>query len=156
MSDEEAQEKETKLQKAKRTLKAPATLGACLDKLYELREKRLALQSQAEELGVTYSALEDHVFKKFKHADVEGASGKAATASIQPKTVGRIEDKDKLEAYVARTKQWDLVTVMINNKAYRERLKAKKTVPGVVPFEFKKLSLTARRTAAAASLKRKK
>lgn len=134
---------ETTLQKAKRKLKPPKTPGECIDRLYQLREERLDHQHKAEELQAQFTALEEHVLKEYKKAGLEGARGKRAQCSVSVKTVGRITDRDKLEAYVKRTGAFELITYQMNNKAYRERLDDKKTVPGVAPFDVTRLSVTA-------------
>ncbi len=135
-------EHETKTEKAKRKLKPPATLGDCIDRLYTLREEKLEYAHKAEDAQAQFTALQEHVLKKYKRSGLEGARGAKATVSITHKTVGRIEDREKLQAFVKKLGAWDLLTYQVNNKAYRGRLEEKKTVPGVVPLEITSLSVT--------------
>lgn len=122
--------------------KFPATPGACIDRAYTLRAKRLELEHQAEEMKTQEAALRKHIFDTFRNAEIDGARGSIAIASIGRKTVGRVNDWDRFTAWVAKTKSFDLLTRKLNDAACRERFDAKKVIPGVEPFPVTTLSLT--------------
>lgn len=136
----EAEEK----QKVKVEYKFPKTLGECVDRAYKLRAQRLELERKADTIKSEESALKDHVLESFNKADIEGARGKVATASITTKTVAQVEDWDKFYAYIHKNKAYEMLQRRVSDTAFRERLEAKKTVPGVKPFNVLGLSLTKR------------
>lgn len=120
----------------------PQSLGACVDAAYKLREKRLAAQKQVDAIKSQEEELKEHIINTFTKDDIEGAKGKVATAGIIRKTVAQVEDWEKLQAYIKKTGEFDLLQRRVNDAAFRARLENKKVVPGVVPYNVVSLSLT--------------
>lgn len=116
----------------------PKTPGACLDKLLVIdiqRDKlKEALEKKVKTLNAEYDALEAHVFSTFKNAELDGGKGSKAIAEIHRTPVANVKDWEKLWAYIAKKKAWDLLQKRVNNTAYRDRLDAKERVPGVETF----------------------
>lgn len=125
-----------------KTLVFPKTLGACVDRAYVLRAKRLEIEKEAAKTKAEEAAIKDYLISNFKKGDLEGAKGKVASCSLNPTTVASITDWDTFTAWVAKTKSWEMIQRKVNDKAYRERLDANKQVPGVEPFHVLKLNLT--------------
>ena len=123
-------------------MKFPKTLGACVDLLYRLREERQAIQREAEKVEEKEKALREHVLNSFDKSAIEGARGKAATASISRQTVATVKDWDAFYAHILKSKSFDLLQKRVSDSAFRERLEAQETVPGVEPFIVVKLSVT--------------
>lgn len=122
-------------------LTIPKTLGACVDKILALRDSRAKLEKQAEDIKSQETMLKEHVLNSFNKSDVEGAKGKAAVASIQRKTVARVNDWDKFYGYIAKEKAWDMLQRRPNDAAYNARLNNEEQVPGVEPFVVVTLSV---------------
>lgn len=123
-------------------LKFPKSIGACVDRLYSLREKRLKIQQEVDSIKSQEEALRLHVLECFNKDDIEGAKGKLATASVLPKTVAHVVDWDALYAYIVKNNAFEMLQRRVNDGAYRERLDNKEPVPGVEPFNVLGLSLT--------------
>ena len=120
----------------------PKTLGGCVDQLYKMREARLVVQKKVDDMKAAESALHDHIINGFKKDEIEGAKGKAASASLSHLTVAQVDDWEKLYQYIAKEGAFDLLQRRVNDSAYRARLEDKLVVPGVQPFVAVKLSLT--------------
>ncbi len=120
----------------------PETLGACADQLYELRELRLELQRQVDELSATEARLRDHVIRQLGEQGATAVAGHAARAGITTQQVGAIKDWSLLAAHLQATGDFGLLQRRLNDGALRERWEAQETVPGVEPFVVVKLSLT--------------
>jgi len=120
----------------------PVTLGGCIDHLYKLREDRIALQKQIDELKKQENELKDHIFTQFGEGDIDGAKGKIASANILRTTVAHISDFEAACNWIARRKAWDLLYRRIADPAYRDRLEAGIAIPGIDPFQATKLSVT--------------
>jgi hypothetical protein len=120
----------------------PKVLGNCVDKLYRLRQERLAAQKAVDAIGAEETALRDHIIANFGKTEIEGAKGKVASCGITRKTVGQVKDWEKFYTYIKRTSSFDLLERRVNNKAYNDRLEAKQPVPGVEPFQVVGLSIT--------------
>lgn len=132
------------VKKAKRAVAAPlSTPGSAIDALHRLRVKRKLIEATAEALKGEEKQIEDAIFAKFKNADLEGARGKLAQATISRSDVPSVDDWEKFNAYVLETKSLDLLQRRVVVEAWRERLAAGQVVPGVTTYTKVKLHLTA-------------
>lgn len=122
--------------------KFPKTIGACADRLYELRQKRLEQQKVVDALEEEEKALKEHIIQTLPKSDSTGAAGKVARVSVVPKIVAQVKDWDKFYAYVAKTKSFDLLQRRLNDKAIQARWEEKKAVAGVEPFQTVTVSCT--------------
>lgn len=136
--------------------KVPANIGAAIDMLDMLRDKRKAIEAQAAEVKRQEAAFEDAIFHKFKKGDLEGARGRSAQASISRSDVPTMEDPRKLYAYIRKTGDFDLLQQRLATNAVRERWAAKKTVPGVGVFQKISLHLSKVKAKVAVKSPRKK
>ena len=118
------------------------TLGACADELYQLRERRLELQKQVDELSAAETSLRNHVIQQLADQGATSISGHAARAGITRQQVGAVKDWDALTGYIRQTGDFSLLQRRLNDGALRERWEAQEAVPGVEPFMVVKLSLT--------------
>jgi hypothetical protein len=125
-----------------KALTIPATAGAAIDALWALRERRKAIEKQAEEVKTQETAFEDAIFNKFKKQALEGARGKAAQASIERPVVPTLSDPAAFYKYLARTKEFDLLQQRLAVTAIRARWDDGKAVPGVTKFQKVRLHLT--------------
>lgn len=125
-------------------MKFPKTIGACIDTLYQLRQKRGGIERQADVIKEKEGELEKHILDTFTKTDLDGARGKLAVAGIAQSTVPTVKDWDKLYAYIKKEGAFDLLQRRVSSSAYRERLDVEEVVPGVEPFTLIKLSLKKR------------
>lgn len=120
----------------------PKTLGACVDRLYELRDKRLKQSKVVEALEKEEKALKEHLIQNISKADSSGVSGKKAKVTIQTKAQPSVKDWDAFYKYIARTKSFELLQRRVNAAAVTERWENGKTLPGVDKFNVVSVSLT--------------
>ena len=117
-------------------------LGACIDALYVARATRLARQKEVEALAVEEGRIKDFLLETLAANKLEGAKGRLATAATRRTVVPVLKEWDLFTEYVRKNRAFDLFERRISRLAYRERLDAGKTVPGVEPFTVVELSLT--------------
>lgn len=122
--------------------KFPKSLGACIDKLYVLRAKRLAAQKKIDAMSAIEQAYENHILQTFTKTDLAGAKGKMATAGVKTQTVYSIKSWEDFTTYVAKTGQWDLMRKQAGATACRERFEQGEEIPGIEPIAKISLSLT--------------
>jgi hypothetical protein len=120
----------------------PKKLGEAVDRLYALREERLVLERQAEELKSQETALKDHLIATFGKSGLEGAAGAVARCSVTQAATASVVDWEALRAWVKKTGAWELLQKRVNDVAYRERLEAGEAVPGVETFMATRVSCT--------------
>lgn len=127
-------------------MKLPKTLGECIDLAYKVRAERLVKQKELEKELEVYrkkeEEIEQHILLSFDKADIEGAKGSLATASIQRMTVPSVKDWPVVYKWVSAHGAWDLLEKRMARVAYRDRLEAGEQIPGVEPFVKVSLSLT--------------
>jgi hypothetical protein len=118
---------------AKKT-KFPKDLGACLRLLAKLKKAvdagEVALKATKDE----EAALRAHLLDTFKKTQLNGARGSGIAIAVTSTDVPQLDDFDKFMAYASKKANWDLLNRQVNSAAWRERLEAKKRVPGVSLF----------------------
>ena len=119
----------------------PGTIGGCVDQLYKLREDRIALQRNVDELKKQEKELKDHIYEEFGENELDGARGKVASAHLVRSTVAHINDFEAACRWIARREAWDLLYRRISDPAYRLRIEERIAVDGVEPFPATNLSL---------------
>ena len=134
-----------------KTVTTLTTPGAAIDALHRLRVERKLLEAAAAALKEKEAKLEDAIFTKFKNADLEGARGKQAQATISRSDVPNVTDWDAFAKYVLKTGALDLLQRRVAIEAWRERLAQQVAVPGVDVFTRVRLHLTAVKTKGARS-----
>lgn len=125
----------------KKAIKLPKSIGACADKLYEVRQKRLEMQRLVDELAYEESFIKNHIIDTLPKSDT-GASGKIARVSVVTKQVPQVKDWDQLYKYIKRTGQFDLIQRRLSPTAVRDRWDDGKKIPGVESFGAVSVSLT--------------
>ena len=120
--------------------KFPKAMGACADKLYEVRQKRLAMQKEIDEVEAEEKALKEHIINNLPKSD-SGAAGKVARVSVVTKDVPQVKDWDAFYKYVSRTKSFDLLQRRLSDAAVKERWENKNDIPGVEAFTVVSVSL---------------
>ena len=123
------------------TFKFPKTLGACADRVYELRQERLAAQKVVDALEEEEKALREHIINTLPKSEATGAAGKLARVTVVTKDIPQVKDWEKFYAYVKKNNEWDLMQRRLAATAVTERWGAGKEVPGVEHFTAVTLSV---------------
>ena len=121
----------------------PALSGVAVDTLIKLREKKRDLEASVKSLEGQIEDAQSVLLEEMEAAGVEKLSGKLGTVSITSSVVANVEDWDLLYPYIAKNKLWHLLQRRVSDPAYRELLEAGKKVPGIQPFNKKRLNLRA-------------
>lgn len=127
-------------------IKVPKNLAQCADRLYVVRQERLALQKQVEQMEREEAALREHLINNLPKSQASGIAGKVARATVETKTVVAVKDWDKLWQYIVKQYPENpgvtaFVQRRVGDTAVKEVWAAGKTVPGCEPFEAVVISL---------------
>jgi hypothetical protein len=106
--------------------KIPKSLAQCADLLYTTKEQPLKL----------------HLIENLPLSNAKGVTGSVANATIKKESTWRVEDEAAFLKFAKRKGNEDLLKTVPNKEAIEERWEQGKKIPGVVEFEFKKVSLT--------------
>lgn len=120
----------------------PRSAGLCADLLYKVREARLKLQHETEKFERAESALREYFINNLSKTDATGCAGAVARVQIEVKMVPQVSDWEAFYEHIRRTKNFELLQRRVSESAVVERWEDKKTVPGVVAFQAKKVSVT--------------
>ena len=121
--------------------KFPKAMGACADRLFELREKRLEEQKKVDLIEAEEKAIKEHIIQNLPKSEASGVAGKLARVTVITKQIPQVQDWDKFYAYVAKTKSFDLLQKRLTDTAVKERWENGKKIPGVESFGAVTLSI---------------
>ncbi len=117
------------------TIKIPASLAACADRLYKIKtELKPKAQAAVDQLDAERIAIEAHLINELPKDDATGITGKRARVTIVVKDVPQLVDFEKLKAWIKRTGSWDVLTRRLSSKAIEDTWDEGKNVPGVDKF----------------------
>lgn len=122
-------------------LKFPKTMGACADRLYELRLKRLEEQKKVKLLEDEEKALKNYIIQSLPKSEASGVAGRLARVTVVTKEVPQIEDWEAFYKYVKKTNSFDLMQRRLADDAIKERWAAGKEIPGVNHFQAVSVSI---------------
>jgi hypothetical protein len=136
----------TKLAAAKeKSYKFPKSMGLCADKLFDLREKRLAAQKIVDAIESEEKALKNHIIDNLDKNST-GASGKHHRVQVVTEPIPQVKDWRKFYDFVKKNDAFDLLQRRLNVKAVQDRVaeikRGPKLLPGTENFNAVKVSLT--------------
>jgi hypothetical protein len=119
-------------------------IGKQIDDVFDLRETKRLLEAKAQEVAVIILAKEILIMAELEAQGLLRAAGKKARVQIVESVVPQVEDWDTFYAFIRRNNAFELLERRPAAAAFREHAanRRNKTVPGVVPFVKRKLSLT--------------
>ncbi len=118
------------------------SIGTMIDKLYTMRETRIAAQRVVDDNKKDEALLRQQIIEVLKEQGLNGARGVIATGSIKKEDVPKLSNADKFFAYVKKNDAWHLLHKRIAVEAWRELHEAGKKVPGVEALPVEDLSLS--------------
>lgn len=122
----------------------PRTLGVEIDALIRERDKIRKAEAKLKLMKSAYEESWMAVRGRMVDEDMDQGRGKLGTASVGTRDHANIEDYNRLEKYIYRTKALDLLQSRVSITAVRERMKEGKTVPGVSIYHKPVLNLSTR------------
>lgn len=118
----------------------PAAVGKLIDKRFKLYQEKTLLEGQIKEIDSQLSELDSEIMELLQKSGMEKAATKLGTASITTSVVAQVEDWDEFWKYIYRHKLGHLLQRRVSDPSYRELLEQGKKVPGVSPFNKKRMS----------------
>lgn len=120
----------------------PRTMGKCADKLYALRQKRLAMQKEVDAVAAEEKALKAHIIDNLPKSQASGIAGKDARVTVVTKEEPQVKDQEAFRKYMNRTKRFDLANKLRPSApAIRDMWEEGKEIPGVEKFNVVTVSL---------------
>lgn len=127
---------------ADKKFKMPAKIGACADRLYQVKNDRLKLQKAVDELAAEESAIKEHIIQTLPKSEASGVAGKVARVSVTVKDVPQVKDWEAFHGFVKKTGFFHLLQKRLSSQAVDEVLESGKTIPGLEIFKLPTVSLS--------------
>ena len=118
-----------------------SSLGAQIDKMWDIREKKRTLEASIKDLDGQLATIEAELMEDMEANGVDKMTGKHAGVSITSNTVAHVTDWDEMWKFIIKTKNTQLLQRRVSDPAYRELLEMGKKVPGAEAFTKKRLNL---------------
>ena len=127
--------------------KMPTNNAQAADMLYKLREKRLQQQAVVNAYAEAEGLVREYLIENLAADSATGISGKIATANIERKEIVKVDDWDKLQAFIKKFGRFDLVQRRISDVAARDLMAQepkKAAAAGLSSMQVKVVSCTKR------------
>jgi len=122
-------------------VKFPKTLGACADRIYELRAKRLTAQKEVDAIEAEEKALKEHIINTLPKSETTGVAGKLARVTVVTKQVPQVKDWEAFWKSFNKKTDTDLLQRSLSKAAVEARWEAGKKIAGVEAFTAVTLSI---------------
>ena len=117
-------------------------LAAMADEIWSLRESRLALQRQIDEIHEKEREIKAALIAEIPLTGATGVSGKLAAVKVIEKMVPQVADWTELYKHIKKTGSFELLQRRVSETAVRDRWAEDETIPGVDCVEINDLSLS--------------
>jgi hypothetical protein len=121
--------------------KFPRKLADCADYIYDLKQRRLALQKDVAALEAEEKALRAHLIEKLPLQNASSIAGISARVSLEPRTVPTVGDWDAVFRFIKKTGKFELLQRRLSDAVVKELWDDGKKVPGVGQLEITVLSI---------------
>jgi 3'-phosphoadenosine 5'-phosphosulfate sulfotransferase len=123
------------------TIKIPKTLGACADRLYELKDLKRDASARVDAIEAEVNAIKAHIIETLPKSESTGVAGKNARVSVVTKEVPQVKDWEAFWGKFNKKTDTDILAKSINKAAIQARWDAGKQVAGVEKFTTVSVSL---------------
>lgn len=122
--------------------KRVVTVGSLIDTMSDLREQRRKLAEEDKKLKEQYDLIEQDLIAALDNQGMAKGTGRVASASVSEVVVASKTDWMEFMAWVAKTKNFQMVQQRVSDPAYREiRERSGKPIPGLEDFTKRSINL---------------
>jgi len=117
------------------------TPGQIIEEMVAIRDEKAALAVRTKELNEQWNALEAAMMALGDSLGMKRMSSDLATASITTEIVPMVDDWDAVYAHILENDACYLLQRRVSTAAYRELQDAGIEIPGLSPYEKRKVSI---------------
>ena len=117
------------------------SIGAKIDALFVLREKKRKHDEAIKELEKQMSALQQELITQMQAEGISASKGRKASVSISTNVVPQVEDWDAFYEFIRKKRWFHLLERRPSTSGCRELFEKSGRIPGVVPFDKVTLNL---------------
>ena len=123
-----------------------STIGSLIDRLYEIKQEKSALNKQVDALDEEYDKLELRVLAMMDEIGLESAKASTALATKSETKVPTAVDWDAVSTYIMENDALYLLQRRLSVTAIKELMDTGEVLPGIELMPITKLSLTKRKS----------
>lgn len=116
-------------------------IGACADKLYELRKRKLEQQKVLSAIEAEEKSIREYLINTLPKSEASGVAGKLARVTIVTKEIPQVKDWGAFYNYVKSSGQFELMQRHLSSVAIKEHWESGEEIPGVEHFNIVSVSL---------------
>jgi len=120
---------------------SPTSIGATIDTMFELRERKRELNAELKDIDEQYKGLEQQLIDSLDKDDLQQTRSGKATATISEVTVPSVTDWDAFYDYVRENDALHLLERRVAAAPWRELVESDEPVPGTEPFTKRSINL---------------
>ena len=120
----------------------PESVGRTADLYAEVRELRLAMESEVNDVRARETELRESIIERLSSSDDTGASGLRYRAQIKKKTKPKPADWEKIYDYIVKHDRFDFLQKRLSDKAVMDVMEEEGSVPGVEKIHIPDVSIT--------------
>ena len=121
---------------------ADATIGELIDAMYRVRQRRLEVQKQVDDLKAKQNQVEMMLMEALRKQNTRKGEGSLASASISTNINPVATDWEALNRWILRHKELTLFQKRLSAPRYRELLEEyPRGIPGTESFEQHTINL---------------
>ena len=117
------------------------SIGAKIDALFALREKKRKHEEAIKELEHSMGALQQELIEQMSAENISASRGRKASVSLTTSVVPNVEDWDDFYKFIRRKDWFHLLERRPSVTGCRELFERRGLIPGVVPFTKTTLNL---------------
>jgi hypothetical protein len=122
--------------------KNDSTIGQQIDDLWKLRQQIKVANAKVKVLEEKETAAEVALLGRISEADLNGAKGRHATATILRHTIASVKNWPKLTKWISKTKRFEILQKRISTTTLNELAEHHVKVPGIEAGVKKSIGLT--------------
>ena len=116
-------------------------IGHLVDRLWEKREEKRALEKQVSACEKEYAEMETLLMARMEQEAMPKTAGSRASVAASKRVVPTVKDWDTFHAFIHRHKYYHLLERRPSVTGCRELFETKGQIPGVEPFTKSTLRL---------------
>ena len=120
----------------------PESIGRCADLYHDVRDLRLAMAKEVEEVETFERRVKQHIIDNLSKSEDTGAAGLRYRAQVVTKVKPTVTDWGALHSYVAQTGRFDLLQKRASDTAVQATWGEGIEIPGVERFNSVDVSVT--------------
>lgn len=123
--------------------KQPQTVGAMMDRLFQIRSQKRELEEEIKALNEEWEGIEARLLMQMDEQGSTRVANTQGTAILSETLVPQVEDWESFIHWARDNDALHMIQRRVSSPAYREIIESGQSVPGLSPFTKRSVNLRA-------------